>query len=255
MSEYKFWAFIYGATIGSFINVLIYRLPRNLDLVFKRSSCSNCGYKLQAKDLVPLLSFIFLRGRCSSCKTRFSFRYFFVELIVGLFAMWIFPSTLDLISILYFLFYFLVFCILLTHFFIDLDFKILPDSLNIILLILMLIFSIINFGYTHWLIGGVLGFTFTLLVTWIFYKIKGQIGLGGGDIKLFGILGIYLGPQMILKTIFVSCFLGAIVGLSLIALKKLDKNDPIAFGPYIIIVAIVQIFLPEFFTQALSFLP
>jgi leader peptidase (prepilin peptidase)/N-methyltransferase len=119
------------------------------------------------------------------------------------------------------------------------------DQLNIYLLVLILPFSVVNFYWMHWLLGGVLGFGVPLLVTWLFYKIRGQVGLGGGDIKLFGILGLLLGPTGVFFTIFLSCMVGAILGLTLIALKKLAKDKPMAFGPAILIVAAFQIFFPE----------
>lgn len=253
--ELKFWAFIYGSLIGSFLNVLIYRIPRHLDLVFKRSACPKCDYTLQWYNLFPILSYLFQRGKCSNCHVKISMRYPVVELISALLATYLMPTSLNLNNFLYFLFFFSSFCIFLVHFFIDIDFKILPDSLNLILGILFLIFALIHFEYRFWLVGGLVGFLFPLAVTWIFYKIKGQIGLGGGDIKLYGILGVYLGAEGVLKNIFVSCFLGAVVGITLISIKKLDKNDPIAFGPFIILVAIFQIYFPEVFSQVLSVLP
>lgn len=85
-----------------------------------------------------------------------------------------------------------------------------------------------------------------MLVTWLFYKIRGQIGLGGGDIKLYGILGILLGPSGVVFTIFLSCFLGAFLGILMIAMKKMNKDHPMAFGPAILLVATFQIFFPEY---------
>jgi leader peptidase (prepilin peptidase)/N-methyltransferase len=93
-----------------------------------------------------------------------------------------------------------------------------------------------------------------LLVTWGFYKIRGQVGLGGGDIKLFGILGIFLGPTGILFTIFFSCFVGAVVGLVMIYFKKLTKDKPMAFGPAILLVAAFQIFFPRYALEFQSWL-
>ena len=119
------------------------------------------------------------------------------------------------------------------------------DSLNIYLLVLILSYSAFNFPWTYWLIGGTIGFCAPLAVTWLFYKLRGQIGLGGGDIKLFGILGLYFGPVGIIFCIFLSCFLGALIGLTLIGIGKLTKEKPMAFGPAILIVAAFQIFFPR----------
>jgi prepilin signal peptidase PulO-like enzyme (type II secretory pathway) len=240
----QIFAFIYGSLLGSFLNVVIYRLPRQQDMVLQRSACTNCGHKLSWYELVPIFSFIFLRGKCISCKSKISFRYPITEFIVGLMAFYFLPKDIDFSSGSSYLFYFAVFCILLAHFQIDLAHKILPDSLNFILLLLFLSYTIFHYHWTHWFLGGALGFLFPLAITWLFYLLRGQVGLGGGDIKLFGILGIYLGPEQVLKNIFLSCFLGAIVGALLIWKKILKKNEPLAFGPFIIIVAVLQIYFP-----------
>jgi len=107
--------------------------------------------------------------------------------------------------------------------------------------------------WPHWVIGGAVGFGGPLLVTWLFYKIRGQVGLGGGDIKLYGILGLYLGPMGIMLTIFLSCFVGAVVGLTLIAFKKTSKDRPMAFGPAILMVAAFQIYFPKYAHYIQSF--
>jgi leader peptidase (prepilin peptidase)/N-methyltransferase len=98
----------------------------------------------------------------------------------------------------------------------------------------------------HWLLGGAFGFAVPLFVTWLFYKLRGQVGLGGGDIKLFGILGLFLGPVGISFNIFFSCFIGAIIGLFMIATKKITKENPLPFGPSILMVASFQIFFPKY---------
>ena len=103
----------------------------------------------------------------------------------------------------------------------------------------------LNFQMHYWLIGGLVGIGIPYLVTYIFYKLKGQIGLGGGDIKLYGILGLLLGAEGVLHNLSVSCMLGAIGGLLLLKVRGLGKDTPFAFGPYIIITASVQIFTPN----------
>jgi leader peptidase (prepilin peptidase)/N-methyltransferase len=142
-------------------------------------------------------------------------------------------------------FHFGVACIFICHFFIDLDHQLLLDKLNLYLLALILPFVLITYQWYFWVVGGLLGFGIPLIVTWLFYKLRGQIGMGGGDIKLFGIIGLYLGPTGVFFTIFLSCLVGAVLGSILILVKALDKNRPIAFGPFIILVASFQIFFPE----------
>lgn len=159
--------------------------------------------------------------------------------------MWMFPDHLHHEGLALYLFYFSVFCVFLVHFFIDLRHQILPDSLNLYLAMLFLCYGIFYLSWKQWLLGGIVGLSMPLLVTWLFYLAKGKVGLGGGDIKLYGALGIFLGPMGVLQTIFLSCLLGSVVGLVLILSKRIDRNHPIAFGPFIIIVSFVQIFFPQ----------
>ncbi len=249
---FKTYAFILGSMLGSLANVLILRIPIEKSVVLPSSCCPSCNTKLRWYMNIPLISFLVLRAKCAFCKKRISWQYPLVEIICALFAVWIFPQDLSLVSILYFLFYLLFFVALIVHLFIDLKHQILPDSINLFLLSMLLPFSAYQFHWQHWVLGAAIGFVGTYFVTWLFYKIKGQIGLGGGDIKLFGVLGLFLGPYGIVQNIFTSCLLGSIIGLILLAFKKLDRNTPLAFGPFIIIVAIWQIYLPELFKKFLS---
>jgi leader peptidase (prepilin peptidase)/N-methyltransferase len=120
---------------------------------------------------------------------------------------------------------------------------------------LFVLVSIFNKPLAFWLLGGLVGLGFPLIVTWVFFKLRGQVGLGGGDIKLYGALGIYLGPVGIMQNIFLSCFLGATVGLIMIALKYMKKDNPIPFGPFIIITGAFQIFFPDLFANVISYIP
>lgn len=246
---YALYAFIAGLLIGSFLNVVILRLPAKKDLVRSRSACPKCGTQLLWYHNIPVFSFLFLRGKCAFCGTRISWRYPLIELLTGLIAFGLFPDVISTDSIAHFAFYFTVACIFICHFFIDLDHQLLLDSLNLYLLAVVLPFAFFYYHWNYWVIGGAIGFGGTLLVTWLFYKIRGQIGLGGGDIKLYGILGLLLGPAGIVFTIFLSCFVGALIGLTLIAAKKATKDKPLPFGPSILIVAAFQIYFPEYANQ------
>ena len=245
MVYYNILFFTFGAIWGSFLNVLIYRLPRNKNVVFPRSQCPSCECGIKWYENVPIISFIFLRGRCSNCQKKIPLQYPIVELLAGLMALWLGPTVISLNSISIFLFFFSVFCVFLVHFFIDLEHKILLNSLNIYLAIVFLSFSIIFRPWTFWLSGALLGAGLPLLVTWLFYLLRGQVGLGGGDIKLYGALGLFLGPEKIIYTISASCLLGSVVGLTLVASKKMNINKAIPFGPFILIVATIQIFFPN----------
>jgi len=241
--------FLFGALIGSFLNVVIHRLPLNQSVVRPRSNCPKCKNTIKWYQNIPILSYLFLRGKCSNCKVKISLRYPLVELFTGCVSFLLFPDDISYESLGIYFFYFFVFCIFLSHFLIDIEHHLLPDKLNIYLLFLILPMSIMNNGITETMIGGLVGFGGPFLITYLFYKLRGQIGLGGGDIKLFGILGLFLGAQGVIQLIFMSSFLGAIIGIFLIAINKLDKTKPLAFGPYIIVVAAIQIYFPEIFEK------
>lgn len=248
-------ATLFGLLVGSFLNALIYRLPREINIAFPRSSCPNCKKIIPWYENIPLFSYLFLKGKCSNCQTKISWQYPFVELITAFFAYLISPTDLELSTLANFFVFFSIFCAFLVHFIVDLKHQILPDSVNIYLAILFFIVSLFNHNWTHWLVGSAIGLGFPLLVSWIFYLIKGQIGLGGGDIKLYGALGLYLGPIGVMQNIFLSCFLGALVGIVLIGTKIIKKENPIPFGPFIILVAAFQIFAESSFRHLISYIP
>jgi prepilin signal peptidase PulO-like enzyme (type II secretory pathway) len=243
---FNFYALIFGVMIGSFLNVIILRMPSDRSITFERSACPQCGSQLAWYHNIPLLSFIFLRGKCGFCGGRISWRYPLIELLTGLISYWLFPNVINATNVGMYFYFFTIACVFICHFFIDLDHQLLLDKLNIYLLILILPYAALSFHWLHWVLGGALGFGVPLFVTWLFYKIRGQVGLGGGDIKLFGILGLLLGPTGIFFTIFLSCFLGAIIGLIMIGIKKFSKDKTLPFGPAILLVASFQIFFPEY---------
>lgn len=238
---------IFGLLVGSFLNVVIHRIPLHLSVVKPRSSCPKCKNAITWYQNIPLISFLALKGKCAHCKVKIPIRYFLVELLMGTFAYLLIPQNISFISIFYFLYYFFTAAVFVTHFLIDIEYQILPDRINLFFLFITLIFVILTKPFMGWFIGGVIGFVIPYGVTYIFYKIRGVIGLGGGDIKLFGILGLILGPIGIIQNMFFSCALGAVFGLILILLKKMKPNNPMAFGPFIILSAAVQIFLPSIF--------
>jgi prepilin signal peptidase PulO-like enzyme (type II secretory pathway) len=250
---YQIYVFIFGCLIGSFLNVVIYRLPLEKNLSSDRSVCPNCNSQLKWYHNIPVLSFLALRAKCGFCGLGISWRYPLIELATGLIAFWLFPENISSFSLGIFAFQFCVACVFLCHLFIDLDHHLLLDSLNLYLLAMILAYSLVVYPWQHWLIGGGIGLGVPLLVTWLFYKIRNQVGLGGGDIKLFGILGIYLGPTGVMFNIFLSCFVGALLGMFFIATKRMTKDKPMAFGPAILLVATLQIFFPEVSTKIQSF--
>lgn len=245
----QLFALAFGLIIGSFLNALIYRLPREINIAFPRSSCPHCQHVIAWYQNIPVLSFLFLRGKCAHCDEKISWQYPLIEIIVGAFAFFTAPTSLSTYAAFNFLFYFSVFCSFLVHFVVDIKHQILPDSINLYLAALFLLVSVFTRPLAFWLLGGAIGFGFPMAVSWFFYKVKGQIGLGGGDIKLYAALGFFLGPLGVLQNIFLSCFLGAFFGLILMGLKIIKRDHPIPFGPFILIIASVQIFFEKWFSQ------
>lgn len=245
---------LFGLIVGSFLNALIYRLPRNINIAYPRSSCTSCNKLIYWYENIPVLSYIFLKGRCSGCGSKISLEYPIIELITAIASVLLMPDFLDVKSIVAFFFYFSVFCAFLVHLIIDLKHQILPDGVNLYLGLIFFINIITQKYYLHWALGAAIGFGFPYLVSYIFFKLKGQIGLGGGDIKLWAALGVFLGPIGIIHNIFLSCFLGAIVGGCLLLFKIIKKENPIPFGPFIIIIASFQIFFPHQFDLLMRYI-
>lgn len=245
---------LFGLCIGSFTNVIIYRLPNKKSMLRSRSHCTHCDKLILWYENIPLLSYIFLRGRCSACGTKISFTYPLVELAVGLFALSITPALLDMNSLMNYFFNVSLFATFTAIFCIDLKHKIIPNELNLYLAVLFLCSVVVHRSYWYWLLGGTIGLLMPLSITYLFYQLKGKIGLGGGDIKLFAALGIYLGPLGIFLNMGFSCFLGSLIMLLLIASGRASRDSQIAFGPFIVLVACFQIFFPEQFLFLSSFI-
>lgn len=227
--------FIFGVIIGSFLNVVIYRLPRNESIVYPPSHCVNCKRELKPYDLIPILSYIFLKGRCRCCGSRISIRYPIVELITGL---------IYLILFIYFgisiksLSYTFLASLLIVITFIDMEHKIIPNKIILIGLIVGAAFRLITINYGIWdyivgfLVGGGVLFLISLL--------SGG-GMGGGDIKLMAMIGLYVGWKLTISTLFLAVVLGAVGGIVLILFKIKTRKDYIPFGPYISIACIISI--------------
>lgn len=245
-----------GLATGSFLNVVIYRLPvmmerewrehcmeiadappepvpaEKFNLVVPRSRCRNCGHKISAWENIPLLSYLLLKGRCTECKTAISFQYPAVELVTGILSAWV--------AIHFGLDWRLPAALLLTWALIALsviDFKetLLPDDITLPFLWLGLLFSLDGFftNPVDAIIGGAAGYLSLWLVYHLFKLITGKEGMGYGDFKLLAMLGAWLGWQALPMIIILSSFVGAVVGLSLIAFTGRDRQIPIPFGPYL----------------------
>ena len=247
-------AALFGLLIGSFLNVVVYRLPvmaqRELDnyiaheagkalphpdrfnLMVPRSACPHCGHRITALENIPIVSWLFLRGKCSACKAPISPRYPIVEAVTGLLSavlVWHFGSGwLGLASLA-----FAYFLIAMTL--IDYDTKTLPDDLTYPLLWLGLL---VNLNGTivplrDAVIGAMAGYVALWAVYWLFKLATGKEGMGYGDFKLLAALGAWMGWAMLPTIIILSSVVGAIVGISLIVFARRDRNNPIPFGPYL----------------------
>ena len=216
---------LFGITIGSFLNVCIYRIPKKENIATTRSHCMECNTQLKWYDLVPLFSWLFLRGKCRYCKAKISIQYPLVELANGIGYVWIFwVNGINFISILYCL------CVsaLLTLSIIDLRTFEIPVGFNIFILVLGAIRAIYDFEHiVTYLIGMVCvsGFLFIL------YIATAGRGIGGGDIKLMAAAGLLIGWQNIIAALFLGCILGSIIHVTLMIVLK--KERMLAFGPYL----------------------
>lgn len=218
--------FLYGLVIGSFLNVVIYRLPQNKSIVKPGSHCGRCQSPLKARDLVPVLSYIFLRGQCRYCHSKISWRYPLIELATGLLFVLIYHQT-GLTPWLFI--YALVAALLMTITWIDIDHMIIPDRLNVIFAVFSLIVFVttqhITLASMIW--GFILGGGLLYLIALI------PNAMGGGDIKLMAAAGLFLGLKATIVAFYIAFILGGIVGLYLLFAKKKGKRDAIPFGPYL----------------------
>ena len=243
-----------GAIIGSFLNVVIYRLPlilnaewtneakmfldmaadqdNSLSLSSPRSHCPDCGTQLKAQHNIPLLSYCFLRGRCSNCNSLISIQYPLIELLSAFVTAYILVvhgiTEKALLSLIFS--YSLI--ALAT---IDLNEKILPDQITLPLVWLGLIISLLGYGTDprSAIVGASLGYLSLWSVMHVFKWITGREGMGYGDFKLNAAIGAWLGWQMVPGVILLSSFLGAVIGLGAIVFFGHDRRSPLAFGPYL----------------------
>lgn len=231
------FVFALGACIGSFLNVVIYRIPANLSLLYPPSRCPHCLHRLGKTENIPILGWLWLRGRCRWCHAPISPRYPLIEALTGFIFMVIFWQF-GITSLTLGYWVFLSWLLALT--FIDLDTLTLPNSLTKWGLILGLGFQV----YLGWQTAKipqtlVLGVASAVLGLWFFDLIRylgtfllGQQAMGGGDPKLAAMIGAWLGWKSLLVTAFLSCTLGAMIGGGAIALNLISRRTPIPFGPF-----------------------
>jgi len=255
---------ILGLLVGSFLNVVIYRLPKIMErdwhaqcieflgsenvkdeakkkftpekfnLVTPNSTCPSCSHKIKPWENVPVISYFFLRGKCSACKTKISPRYPIVEAVTAILsvvAIYVFGANLTGLACLIF-----TWCLIALTM-IDFDTQLLPDTITLPLLWLGLIANAFGLFTTldSALWGAIGGYLSLFSVYWLFKLLTGKEGMGFGDFKLLGALGAWLGWQMLLQIILLSALAGAVIGVGMIVIRGRDKNIPIPFGPYLAI--------------------
>ncbi|TDX53034.1 prepilin peptidase [Orenia marismortui] len=228
--------FILGLIIGSFLNVVIYRLPENKSIIWPGSHCTNCQTNLKIFDLIPVLSFIFTKGRCRYCDTKVSYQYPAVELLTALLFLisyWRYSLSIE------FLIYSGLIALLIVCTFIDLKYQIIPNKITYPGII---IFFIISFFFNHItikssLLGIVLSGGFLLVIA-----IVSRGGMGIGDVKLAAMVGSVIGVKYTIIGIFIGSLIGSIISLILIGFNIKDRKDRIPFGPFIAIGTVVMIF-------------
>ncbi|HLW04744.1 MAG TPA: A24 family peptidase [Azoarcus sp.] len=262
-----------GLFVGSFLNVVIHRLPRMMErewqeqaaelrgeeppsppsterynLAVPRSSCPHCGHRIRAIENIPLISYVVLRGRCRHCSAPISARYPLVECLTALVSAYAaihFGASLALVGALLFLWAMIVLA------FIDLDTQLLPDQITLPVLWLGLAF---NLGATYVplssaVVGAMAGYLILWSVFWVFKLATGKEGMGYGDFKLLAAIGAWLGWQMLPMVVLLSSLVGAAVGISLIVFARHERSAPIPFGPYLAAAGVLALFWGETITE------
>jgi leader peptidase (prepilin peptidase)/N-methyltransferase len=235
------FSFLFGLTVGSFLNVCIYRLPLNRSIVYPPSHCPRCGNKLRFYDNIPLLSYILLRGKCRFCSEPISIRYPMVELISGLLSMALFVRYG--LSIQYaLLFAFSATLVIIS--FIDLQHQIIPDVLSIpgIACGFVLALLLRHITWLDSLIGIVGGGGILFLIAVVFERLTGKEGMGGGDVKLLAMIGAWMGWRSLPFVILISSLVGMLIGGGALLLSGKGLRVRIPFGPFLAIAALVYLF-------------
>jgi leader peptidase (prepilin peptidase)/N-methyltransferase len=271
-----------GLVVGSFLNVVIHRLPKMLErewdaqaaelleqrgsadaaaklrstgttkrynLITPPSTCPRCGHRIRAWENIPILSYLFLRARCSACKTPISIRYPIVEALSGFLAGyigWRYGLTLATVGALFLMWSLIALTV------IDIDTQLLPDDITLPLIWLGLL---VNLNGTFVplqsaVIGTIAGYLSLWLVYWLFRLATGKEGMGYGDFKLLAAIGAWLGWKMLPVVILLSSMVGAVVGIGLIVFARHGRNTPIPFGPYIAAAGLIALFWGETINRA-----
>jgi leader peptidase (prepilin peptidase)/N-methyltransferase len=230
-------AFTFGAVIGSFLNVCIFRLPAGQSIVSPASRCPACGTPVRSHDNVPILSYMLLHGRCRDCRSPISLRYPAVEALTG-FMFVLLLYRIGPLPILAVDAAFVAALIVLS--FIDLDHQIIPDVISLPGIAIGLLLSTLGYGpaLVDSALGVLVGGGLLYAVAIGYHALTGREGMGGGDIKLLAMIGAFLGWKNVLLTLVLGSLSGALVGIGLILVRGDDRKVPIPFGPFLAVGAL-----------------
>ncbi len=253
------FAAVMGLLIGSFLNVVVVRLPHDESVVRPRSRCPGCGKGISWYDNIPVLSYLWLRGRCRSCKKSISLRYPVIELITAL----LFSAVLSKFGPHWLVplreWPFVAALVAIT--FIDLEHRIIPDELSLggLVLGVATAYWVPGLGLVSSILGAVAGYASFGLLSWAYFKAKGRVGLGGGDVKLLAMLGAFLGPMAVFHVILVSSLAGSLIGLGYAGLLRARGGSDsllsvaIPFGPFLVVAALYVYLLGDVLGLPLQF--
>ncbi len=239
------FSFIFGAIIGSFLNVVILRLPdKKKSVVFPASHCPQCLTDLHWYENIPIVSFLFLRGKCRTCQVKISLQYPAVELCMALLSMALmqrFSVSVD------FFFYFIFVAALLVIIFIDIHHQLIPDLISLpgILIGLIGSFFASSISWQQSAFGILIGGGILYALALGYYVLTKRDGMGGGDIKLLAMIGAFLGWQSLLYVIFASSLLGSVIGLGAMIKQKKGGQTRIPFGPFLSVAALSWLFFQQ----------
>ncbi|MGO4306332.1 prepilin peptidase [Cupriavidus sp. RAF12] len=252
-----------GLVVGSFLNVVIHRLPRMMEydeanylaelrneplphpgrynLMVPRSACPHCGHQIAAWENIPVISYLFLRGKCSSCKAPIGIRYPLVELataVLSALAMWHFGPTAQALAAI------VMVWALVSLTMIDADTQLLPDQITLPLLWLGLLLNLQGLFATlaDAVIGAAAGYLLLWSVYWLFKLVRGKEGMGYGDFKLMGALGAWFGWQALPALVLLSSVVGALFGLGLLVVRRQGSETPFPYGPFIAGAGLIVLF-------------
>jgi leader peptidase (prepilin peptidase)/N-methyltransferase len=241
--------FIFGAIVGSFLNVCIVRIPRGDSIVYPPSQCPGCKAAIPFYDNIPLISYVALLGRCRSCDETISPRYFFVELLMACLSVALYYQFGFSLA---FLVSFVFVAALIVISFIDLDVRIVPDVISLPGIVAGLLFSVLGRYLINdpfelipspisALIGVLVGGGFLLALAWAYEAFTGVEGMGGGDIKLLAMIGAFLGWTSIPFTLFFASVAGSLIGLGFMVAKGVGRRFALPFAPFLCLGALLYL--------------